>query len=380
MSPGRPDHRLRSLLAEARWTGQQLASAVNAVGAEAGLRLRYDRTSVAHWLSGSTPNAPVPELIAEAFTRRLGREIAAGARPDESERAHGPPGARPASGGPGLCPSEDAIAALVELRSGRRRTPRGGVYSITELAVPPWPAATAAAPPIRPANGRIGREEAEGAAAMARVFSDGDATFGGGRQVAALSSYLALDVAPKLRARAGPTVRAAMFAAATDLAYLCAFMHFDSEQHATAQRYYRTALKLAAENHDPTRYATILRAMSVQAHTLRHHRQALDLAEASLTSAPGTVAPITRAFLLGQAAVAAAGTGDKPTALTHLRRAEALLERGTGPGGATGAYHHAMASNYNHFARPPVIAVRDGRARPLIRRETEEDMLRRDVG
>jgi diaminopimelate decarboxylase len=46
----------------------------------------------------------------------------------------------------------------------------------------------------------------------------------------------------------------------------------------------------------------------------------------------------------------------------------------------TGAYHHAMASNYNHFARPPVIAVFSGRARPLIRRETDEDMLRRDVG
>ncbi len=46
----------------------------------------------------------------------------------------------------------------------------------------------------------------------------------------------------------------------------------------------------------------------------------------------------------------------------------------------TGAYHHAMASNYNHLARPPVIAVRDGRARPVIRRETGEDMLRRDVG
>ena len=46
----------------------------------------------------------------------------------------------------------------------------------------------------------------------------------------------------------------------------------------------------------------------------------------------------------------------------------------------TGAYHHAMASNYNHFARPPVIAVRQGRAWPLIRRETDEDLLRRDVG
>jgi diaminopimelate decarboxylase len=46
----------------------------------------------------------------------------------------------------------------------------------------------------------------------------------------------------------------------------------------------------------------------------------------------------------------------------------------------TGAYHHAMASNYNHLTRPPVVAVRDGWARPVIRRETDEDLLRRDVG
>jgi diaminopimelate decarboxylase len=46
----------------------------------------------------------------------------------------------------------------------------------------------------------------------------------------------------------------------------------------------------------------------------------------------------------------------------------------------TGARQFAMASNYHHVARPPVIAVREGRARPLIRRETDEDLLRRDVG
>ncbi|MET7638458.1 diaminopimelate decarboxylase [Streptomyces sp. NPDC005438] len=47
---------------------------------------------------------------------------------------------------------------------------------------------------------------------------------------------------------------------------------------------------------------------------------------------------------------------------------------------ATGAYCRAMASNYNHALRPPVIAVRDGQARPIVRRETEEDLLRLDVG
>ncbi len=48
--------------------------------------------------------------------------------------------------------------------------------------------------------------------------------------------------------------------------------------------------------------------------------------------------------------------------------------------GGTGAYQHARASSYNMVGRPPVIAVRDGRARVLVRRETDADLRRRDVG
>jgi diaminopimelate decarboxylase len=46
----------------------------------------------------------------------------------------------------------------------------------------------------------------------------------------------------------------------------------------------------------------------------------------------------------------------------------------------TGAYCYSLASNYNHVPRPPVIAVKDGEIRTLIRRETEEDLLGLDVG
>jgi diaminopimelate decarboxylase len=38
-----------------------------------------------------------------------------------------------------------------------------------------------------------------------------------------------------------------------------------------------------------------------------------------------------------------------------------------------------MASNYNHVPRPPVVVVRDGSARVVVRRETEDDLLRLDV-
>ncbi|HEX6968440.1 MAG TPA: diaminopimelate decarboxylase [Micromonosporaceae bacterium] len=46
----------------------------------------------------------------------------------------------------------------------------------------------------------------------------------------------------------------------------------------------------------------------------------------------------------------------------------------------TGAYCRSMASNYNHVPRPPVIAVRAGQARVIVRRETEDDLLALDVG
>ncbi|WP_028471875.1 diaminopimelate decarboxylase [Nocardioides alkalitolerans] len=46
----------------------------------------------------------------------------------------------------------------------------------------------------------------------------------------------------------------------------------------------------------------------------------------------------------------------------------------------TGAYCRSMASNYNHALRPPVVAVRDGRSRVIVRRETLDDLLATDVG
>ncbi|MEN6583969.1 MAG: diaminopimelate decarboxylase [Armatimonadota bacterium] len=45
----------------------------------------------------------------------------------------------------------------------------------------------------------------------------------------------------------------------------------------------------------------------------------------------------------------------------------------------TGAYNHAMASNYNRFTRPPVVFVMDGKAELVARRETLEDLVKCDV-
>jgi len=45
----------------------------------------------------------------------------------------------------------------------------------------------------------------------------------------------------------------------------------------------------------------------------------------------------------------------------------------------TGAYGHSMASNYNKVPRPPVLFVRDGEARVVVRRETLDDLLALDA-
>ncbi|HEY4442535.1 MAG TPA: diaminopimelate decarboxylase [Candidatus Elarobacter sp.] len=47
--------------------------------------------------------------------------------------------------------------------------------------------------------------------------------------------------------------------------------------------------------------------------------------------------------------------------------------------GTTGAYTYSMASNYNRFPRPPVVFVRDGHHRRVVRGETSDDVMRLDV-
>ncbi|MFG2617003.1 diaminopimelate decarboxylase [Streptomyces sp. NPDC048507] len=46
---------------------------------------------------------------------------------------------------------------------------------------------------------------------------------------------------------------------------------------------------------------------------------------------------------------------------------------------ATGAYTYALSNNYNGARRPPVVLVRDGAHRAVVRRETYADLTRRDL-
>ncbi|MDV9189321.1 regulator [Streptomyces sp. SR27] len=72
-----PNRQLAALIAEAGFSHAGLARRVDQLGLEHGLDLRYDKTSVTRWLRGQQPRGTTPALIAEVFTRRLGRRLSA---------------------------------------------------------------------------------------------------------------------------------------------------------------------------------------------------------------------------------------------------------------------------------------------------------------
>ncbi len=346
-----PNRTLRGLLAEAGWTEDFLARQVNAVAAESGMVMWLDRRSVTHWLAGRCPRPPLPELIAEAFSRGLGRPVGA------ADLGLSRPTAAPAKAS-ALAPTArgDAVSMLARLaqaEGGRRQVLSVGAYSVAALAIPGWAQAVARLPAggaaaSAPPTQRLDTAQVVAAEQMTQVFSEMDTAFGGGRARGALAAYLAFDVAPWLNAPCAPALRRRLLSAVTQLTYLAAFMCFDDEHHGLGQRYYRAALELAAENNDPAGYAVVLRGLSVQARSLGHYQQAIQLAETAAMTARGTTGPARQAFFLGQVAVAAAATGARHDALTALSAAQRRLDRASsaGVGGpAMGGYHPASLAH-----------------------------------
>ncbi len=44
-----------------------------------------------------------------------------------------------------------------------------------------------------------------------------------------------------------------------------------------------------------------------------------------------------------------------------------------------GAYHLSMSSNYNGARRPEVLLLEEGKVTVMLRRETTDDLLKRDL-
>ncbi|MFD0634585.1 hypothetical protein ACFQ9X_26625 [Catenulispora yoronensis] len=258
------------------------------------------------------------------------------------------------------------------------------------MAVPEpqlWPAAFQAVADGAVAA-RIGRPEVEAATAILSFFSDADAAFGGGRALTALSGYLSTVVSGWLRRPSRAADHQALLSVAGSLCYLAGFACLDQRSQAAAQRYYLLSLRLMHEAGDTVGYGIALRAMSVQARLLGHHAESVTLAEAA-TAAVGTRAPaLTRAFLIGQTAVARAAADDPAGAARDLHTAAELLAQATLEPVAIGRYDsaalaHAEASvaaaggRQSSHRTPVRVAARPPRHRPALARGAER-ATRRD--
>ncbi|MFI9024340.1 hypothetical protein [Streptomyces sp. NPDC053560] len=320
--PRRRNEKLRALLAEARWTQSSLARSVNALAAEIGLNLTYDRTAVAHWLSGTQPVPPVPALVAEAFARRLGRPLPPGATGFDTSRASMAKGVderaternrRAETVLAELCGEENDPALRV---TARLRPYREADLADMYRAVPRSSPLEAAA--------RHGSNEGDLAVVRlaVRFYAASFNAHGGRRGRSSLAAHLSDDVVPLLRETRGETVRRSLFVEASRLSFLLARMQQDASAHGLAQRHFTTALRLAAESRDRTAWAVVLRGLSSQALALGHRRAALHAAEAALGDGLGGPGGATGAYLLSQLSVAQAACGARRAALDSLGRAE----------------------------------------------------------
>ncbi|MFJ8677584.1 hypothetical protein [Streptomyces sp. NPDC093589] len=330
-----PNHALGALLTEAEWSAADLARAVNSLGTAHGLRLRYDRTAVAHWLNGSRPRPPVAELVAQAFSRRIGRTLT------PADTGLGEPGV-PGDVLAALLDTGDPVrrlSALCRADSDPTRRPllAQAVFSTSPPAFPGWGTGPRTAPPAGSRRQATGEDVAR-LETMALCCAAMGEKYGGAHGRSALALYLSEDVARLLTSPAPPPVRRELFTGAGHLTLLLAGMTFDVGHPGLAQHYYAVALELAHAAEDRAAYAITLRCMSVQAHRLRDHRQAVALGEAALDVAGSAVPSATRAFLHAGRAVVAAGVGQHGSAATHLLAAEKQLAQTCGPEGPFTSY------------------------------------------
>ncbi|WNF27138.1 hypothetical protein RI138_09960 [Streptomyces sp. C11-1] len=338
-----PNQALRILLGEAGWSGARLAREVNALGAAQGNALHYDRTAVAHWLAGSRPRRPVPSLVAEALSRRLGRTVR---EQDTGLSAPRSPGRAPVA----PAGEEGAVARLEHVLNAvdRRGVTLVGAYSLAALVTsagppvtpPAGPAPAGQAAPVRQAGipRQVGTVHVMSAREMLALFSQGDAVFGAGRVHEPLRQYLSVTVLPWLKREMTPGVRRELLTVASRLTYLCAFTHFDMNHHAAAQRLYLTGAELAREAGDRIGHGLALRGLSVQAHALGHFGEAHHLAEQAVQESLRYAPPHQQAFFHGQLAVALAARGDVRHA-RHLAAADRCLERSSNGDSPVGAFH-----------------------------------------
>ncbi|MEU3603825.1 transcriptional regulator [Streptomyces sp. NPDC006798] len=323
-----PNERLQALIQEAGCSNAGLARRVNMVGAERGLDLRYDKTSVARWLRGQQPRGRAPGIIAEALGRKLGRTVTI----DEIGMANG----KNLASGVGLQFSPTVLGAIEQVcelwRSdvGRRDFLSGTSVAASALVEPSrdWLITGADTQVARTAGARVGSADVEAVRAMTAALTDLDHRFGSGHIRPVVVHYLNSVVSGLLSGSYRESVGRELFAAVARLTELAGYMAVDTGQPGLAQRYYIQALRLAQAADDRGYGGYVLAAsMSHLAAQLGNPREIAQLARAAQEGARGQVTPRAQAMFYAAEARGHALLGDARTCQTVAGKALAALER-----------------------------------------------------
>ncbi|CAM5447430.1 transcriptional regulator [Streptomyces xanthochromogenes] len=322
-----PNERLQALIQEAGCSNAGLARRVNMVGAERGLDLRYDKTSVARWLRGQQPRGRAPGIIAEALGRKLGRTVTI----DEIGMANG----KNLASGVGLQFSPTVLGAIEQVcelwRSdvGRRDFLSGSTVAASALVEPSrdWLITGADAQVARNAGQRVGAADVEAVKAMTDALVRLDHQFGAGHVRPVVVHYLNSVVSGLLAGSYRESVGRQLFAAVARLTELAGYMAVDTGQPGLAQRYYIQALRLAQAADDRGYGGYVLAAsMSHLAAQLGNPREIAQLARAAQEGARGRVTPRAEAMFYAAEARGHALLGDARTCQAVAGRALTALE------------------------------------------------------
>ncbi|MDH6144913.1 MULTISPECIES: MFS transporter [Kitasatospora] len=338
-----PNERLGALLTQAQISNAGLARRVNDLGAQRGLTLRYDKTSVARWVSkGMVPQGPVPHLIATAIGGKLGRpvpleEIGLGGTDPAPELGL----AFPREVADAVRSATDLWRVDLELRrgagGGRWSDTLAGTFSAAAYTTPVsrWlisPADSSVArgelAGPRPGGFRVGQADAAKLREAAQEARRWDSKYGGGDwRSSMVPECLRQEAAPLLLASYSDAVGRALFGATAELTRLAGWMAFDTGQHEAAQRYYIQALRLARAAADVPLGGYVLASMSLQAGYRGFAEEAVDLAQAALERNRGVATNRTMSFFHLVEARAQAKAANAAACGTALAAAESALER-----------------------------------------------------
>ncbi|WP_327679674.1 MFS transporter [Kitasatospora sp. NBC_00458] len=345
VSPRGPNERLGTLLTLAQISNAGLARRVNDLGAQRGLTLRYDKTSVARWVSkGMVPQGPVPHLIATAIGGKLGRpvpleEIGLGDTDPAPELGL----AFPREVSEAVRSATDLWRVDLDLRrgpgGGRWSDSLAGTFSVAAYATPVsrWlitPADGSVAREVPPrsivesGSYRVGHSDAAKLREAAQEARRWDSKYGGGDwRSSMVPECLRVEAAPLLLASYSDAVGRALFGATAELTRLAGWMAFDTGQHEAAQRYYIQALRLARAAADVPLGGYVLASMSLQACYRGFAEEAVDLAQAALERNRGLATARTMSFFHLVEARAQARARNAAACATALGAAESALER-----------------------------------------------------